>query len=1054
MRRVLAAFVFLVAFLAALAVGLVLVRTEVAELAIRQALKSEGITTASFDVASVGPKGARIENLRLGRFRSIAVGSIEVALEGVEGWNPLTWQPEIGEVRIDGLRLELDSRSDSGLLNDPELDRLVADPGTDDSVGEAPEIPLLRFTDAQVIYRAAEGDSSASLSGSLERPAGGTLAGLFSYRLDTPAGEAEGEVELRQAPAAPLTVELTAARARLTLAEAPVDSLTAGLTLTLAEDALPELTGQVTLSGIAPLAGYVQEMTLAVQADPTAVTLALEATATDGSRVGSGKLEATRLDGRPQVRGSVTLNAAEASARLGLTQAGGSLKVTSEVVGTLPPLVEVAAAEAPLAWIAETELRASLAVSADKLTIPGRALGVSADLQMRMALAEGGLELQVPKASRVAIAALDPEWSLLADLPEDTRRALWRGLTLAFGGDGEEVLRLRATQTAEGYGLLLQGPLTLTGSSGSRIAFAGKLATQLSPDYRPGVTEVHDLRFQIENLAVDGNLIDSLNLTGTLEASESGAEGDLTLTAALQEAGQDDLLLEQLDLALPLSVSGAAGAWRLALRESGSLSLAGASLEGAPLLREPLVLAVDKALLTRDSDGSWQQSLTAGTPRLRLDLPGDPSRVDLERVALELDGSLTEAEGFRGDLDLSVARLAVPGVGLRLSELKIRSPLPLARLSEESAKISVASTAVSAEGSDVGGMSLTAEVTRRGETYRLRGSGRGPNGRGRLTVSLDHDLARESGRMTAKLGPLTFAPDGLQPAALFAALEPLEAVSGSLNLEATAEWDGLSSNVAARLQLVDIGATLLPLTFEGLNTDLSFPGLDPLVTPRDQLLTISSLDVGVPLQDVLLTFQILDAEAGPTLDAERLQADFAGGRLLASPFRVSAKDEVLSSNLEIAHIKLDRLTELLDLGDIQLEGRLIGQLPLTVDMKSESFAIANGWLQAVDEGVIRIPDAAERLGLGDVSKEQPDLFFALEALADFRYSYLYATVSFSGSGELDLALTLEGNNPAVREGYPFKFNVTLGVNLSDLLAAFRLGQEITPALFDGGWSLK
>ncbi|MEO1193188.1 MAG: YdbH domain-containing protein [Pseudomonadota bacterium] len=1067
---VLKALLFLLAFLAALAIALFFVRTQVAELAIHQALKSEGITSARFTVTKVSTDEARIEDLELGQVGSIRAAAITVQLKGLEGWNPTTWAPDIGEVQVNGLRLTLDAGSPGGLLNDRELNLLLDDGGADESVGSAPAIPPLRFTDAEIRFRTAAGaQSEATLEGTIARPAGGALSGLFNYALTMPEGSAKGSLELNQPPDQPLVVDVTAAEAALDVPGTPFRQLTAGLTLTVAEDALPKLSGQVTFSDSEGLKDYIQQVTVALQADPTAATLALEAKAPDGSDVGQGKLEITRLDGAPRIRGSVTLQAAGASAQLGLTQAGGSLTVSSQMTGQLPPLVELASLSSAYDWFQALEMKASLDTRAKDLSLPGRALGLEADLRLLLGIEGGHLDLQVPRASSLSIAALDPGWELLDALPEDSRQVLWRGLTLTLGSEAPasatsegpaaedataRSLRLRLTpQAAGGMSLLLQGPAELTTVSGSRLAYSGRLATSLDEGWQPGVIDLNDLSIGVSALPVEGNRISNLSVTGDLQASLSGAEGDLEVLLSLEEASHEDLLLDRFSFSLPLTLSGQGGAWRFALSEPGRLDLIGASLAGERLLRAPAVLAVTKAEINRRSDGSWQQILTAESPRLRLAVPGGGQRPDLDQVVLTLAGSLTEAEGYQGDAQLSLGRAALPGAGLRLSGVTASLPLPPERLDQAPGRISVASARIDAEGTAVGGLSLTAELTRDGDSFRLQGRGRGPNGQGRLLLEVTHDLATESGRMTARLGPLTFTPDGLQPAAFVTQLEELEEVSGQAGVEAEGTWDARSSNISARLRITDLDATILPATITGLSTDLRLPSVDPPFTRRGQLLTIEKLDVGLPLETVVLSFQLQDQQGGPTLLAESLQADFAGGRLLASPFRLSAASQSLSSTLEIAHVKLDQLTKLLDLGDIQLEGRMIGQLPLTINLANEAVSLEKGWLQAVGEGVLRIPRAAERLGLQEQAEQQPDLFVALNALDDFRYSHLYATVSFNEAEELELALTLEGKNPAVREGYPVKFNINLSVNLSEVLAAFRLGREITPALFDGGWSL-
>ena len=53
-------------------------------------------------------------------------------------------------------------------------------------------------------------------------------------------------------------------------------------------------------------------------------------------------------------------------------------------------------------------------------------------------------------------------------------------------------------------------------------------------------------------------------------------------------------------------------------------------------------------------------------------------------------------------------------------------------------------------------------------------------------------------------------------------------------------------------------------------------------------------------------------------------------------------------------------------------------------------------------------------------------------------------------GELSFAIGLDGANPAVLDGYPMRFNVTLQGRLEPILAAIREGRRLGGEMFWGG----
>ena len=57
-------------------------------------------------------------------------------------------------------------------------------------------------------------------------------------------------------------------------------------------------------------------------------------------------------------------------------------------------------------------------------------------------------------------------------------------------------------------------------------------------------------------------------------------------------------------------------------------------------------------------------------------------------------------------------------------------------------------------------------------------------------------------------------------------------------------------------------------------------------------------------------------------------------------------------------------------------------------------------------------------------------------------------------GKARLGIVLEGKNPEVLDGFPFRININLQTDLSQVLAALRDGYRLNPDLFKGGWDFQ
>ena len=100
-------------------------------------------------------------------------------------------------------------------------------------------------------------------------------------------------------------------------------------------------------------------------------------------------------------------------------------------------------------------------------------------------------------------------------------------------------------------------------------------------------------------------------------------------------------------------------------------------------------------------------------------------------------------------------------------------------------------------------------------------------------------------------------------------------------------------------------------------------------------------------------------------------------------------------------------------------------------------------VRATGPGVLRYRSetAAAALQSGGAPVEM-----MLEALRDFRYDALSATIDMEANDDVNITLHVRGHNPKVLDGHPFAINIDLNSNLASVLAALREGAVLSGAL--------
>jgi len=658
--------------------------------------------------------------------------------------------------------------------------------------------------------------------------------------------------------------------------------------------------------------------------------------------------------------------------------------------------------------------------------------GVSADIGWTLRSAEGAVALALPGGARLEIDHLPADWLAALYLP-----------------------------AREG------GALSLT-LSGQRPVVLWR------PDGTGGT-----LAIDAEATAALGSAVAELALRGEVRhGPDGGLAGPASVAVDLRTGGAE--------------LSGAAGsAWldRLDWRAQGIVSAEGVVEAGGPLALAAADLRIGDfragdAALAGDIRGRWASSgwsfsaapgmtLTLEDAALpgRFESPG-MARASLDRlvaggggsgVRLEIAATAAGLTGKAGDVAFAQAGGRVtlelgtgtPGL-LRLDRAEARLPDQQLSVTAAAARLpfvasEAAPTELSAEISDTGRaarftpLRIALSGTRLADRLELTGSLATVNGRVSLPLAATADLAAQAGEIRIGPGRIDFHRKGLQPAALSPLLGQIADAEGEVRIAGTVSRGGDGKLATAlELTLSDFSARTPEMDVEGLAGKLRFSSLAPLASSGVQELTARRLTAGVPVEGVRVAVTVVPHPGGPAFLVREASASLSGGEIAIADATWETGAAANKVDLRVRGVSLERLLSDWQIEGVSGSGTLSGVIPVRVS--DGSVAIAGGQIGAEEPGVIRVDWGAARDTLV-AAGQQVEL--AVTALEDFRYRVLSIGVEQPAGGELALAVGLEGANPAVLDGHPFRFNITLSGQLDPILAALREGRRIGSGLLRG-----
>ncbi len=1036
--------------------ALVLFRKEAVAWLLQKQLADIGYADASFTVAAVSLNQVTLTDVNVGPAKAAQVVADFSPTEVIAG--------KLRGARVVDLVVPIDLTGAGPVL--PGLGQPAPMTGT--GTPQPPSagfnwdaLPPLTLVNARISADTLLGPAELLLDGDVSF-GGNAPSGSFSMQASGSLGAIKGSLSLNLEGQDVINGGAVLESGYLDLPGGRVQGLTGEVDFRVGGDQPPRLRSELSLTAIEVRDRLFDTADLLVVLEDGQFIAEGKLRSPDRKAEASFKATADQLLGEPAVTTELALKLEAGAALwplLGVAQpSAGQVTLRLKGDGTLQSIDKLSVAKGGIpGWLAGGNTRGRLDLEFTDLAFAGALEGMKGHFTVDWGLLQGLIVAGLPQDAQLSIIHLEPTWLTALGIPDDTALALAAGVTLTAPSEAAADPRVYLQPSAEGHLLDLAGTLRLEAASGARAAVAGVVTADLSPRFKVVALAIQGLAIQAQEIPADGHIIGSLKLGGELNGDPARMEGPLALQVSLLRTEIGNYPVRDLAIAGKFQAVLTKTGLDLTLAEPGTVSATQVEQGegGAGMLPDGAKGSIESSTVTFDWGGPdfkishdtlflmGQQRMAVGATNSAVPVTGNFGRVHLV-------GETTPDFDYIGSLGIESADIALPGYGLTLGGTTLAYVFTAPGIDTPPSQISIARGSVTTAIGTVSGMSLDAELVETETSTSISGTGRGPGGEGRLTVQLTDDDLTGKGGVTVNWGPVTFKSGGTQPGSLLDYFGDFKKFAGTLKVLLQFSWTATSDSSLATITVTDASFEHPQAKVEGLNTKITFNRLSRLSTPANQLVTAKKIDIGLPLTDVTAKFQI-EAGKSPIYTFSDTAFTFAGGRLSFAKLRVDPRADKVESRIEVKDMDLHQLVEQLGISDLEMDGLMSGQLPFSYAPSDETVIISDAHLAATTPGAIRYGQAgtAKLRGGGD-----DNFALALEALENFQFSTFDLTINKGADGKARLGMVLEGKNPEVLDGFPFKININLLTDLTEMLAALREGYRLNPNLFKGGWDFQ
>ncbi len=1072
-RRVWLALPLIVAL--GLTVTLVL-RKDIAAWALTSGLEVRGLEVSSLAVTRLGWQRSSVRALAAqGPGVSVAVEAIDLEyglFDLLSGALPA--------VSLSGVDLSLD-------LESPLLPNRGADAGTTSEESESPsessapaqeaasppalpELPDVAIADSRIRLITPIGPLEIAFDGSLSQMAAGGVQGSLNLDAQGGQGQSKATADFTVTPNRSLDADLKVEEGSFDIGELMLRGITGRFDIAFDGPGrkLEKLDARLTLAQVSgalspsvALAPLRLDLEGGLEREDVVFTFAatsVAATSAGSSDSGFQTAVQGRITPGPE---AVTLSVSSSlkspaslplfsEFHLPLPQAG-QVAGKAELRAVLPPLAELQELKIwslpPERWLqALVSMETDFTLQTDDVWHPDYMEGLTLDIAGRAALDDRGFALDLTKPVSAELSALSGKLLNQVSLPEDLQSWVAGPLKLNLGVvEGEAVLRAARADVLTGpYSTAAVVDLSAPGFSVS-LTPRGELLPESADWALSGPIALEARKIPLRGISGAKGRFD-LELAGAFVSGNAGWSVSGDLKAEADALVKDDVRVTGLRALAP--VRGELSAASVRLVTTGPAVASAKGLSTAVVSSSmPLKLDISAADITVDlMTGLPRPIVTAQLAPSAFVLGAAEEAVPLETEVLDLEVSPATGASGRLLLKLDTAGMSLPDHDLRAADISLR-----AEVSPETGE---------AEGRFTGLRLEDTAAARRFDDVLLDGDFQ-QNQAGRLDFNVSGRSFQDAITFEAKgksepgqglsaevtLPPHDFARTPLSLKGLSwisDALVEQGTMSGNLRVEMSPEGPvGF-----AKLSSEGLSGTALGFPFADLSLNMDLDGLWPPRTARPIEIALGRINPGLPISD----FQV--KAALPAAEAFRLDLDAAafsllGARISVDGGRLALLEGTAELPIRISGLDLAEILKAADLADVDISGRLAGDLPVSFD--DGVVTLRQSKLAATEPGILRVRSeevASLLTGYGD------EVNSMLRALEDFYYDDLSLTLEKTADDDLTLLLSILGKNPSVLEGQPFRINLNLESNIGQILNTLGEGLEISKDLLSGRYSLQ
>ncbi|WP_292993162.1 YdbH domain-containing protein [Nitrosomonas sp.] len=542
--------------------------------------------------------------------------------------------------------------------------------------------------------------------------------------------------------------------------------------------------------------------------------------------------------------------------------------------------------------------------------------------------------------------------------------------------------------------------------------------------------------------------IDQISIKGDIRGLPDSWSGQLDLGIVGGQSAMGSMDIRQISVSLPMQVILDQTSWRIGLRNPGQVTLGKINSGTALRFQNPLKLSISQANLelVKNSQGLAVKHDIAVIPAdfsLLVQQDKSPAiEAQIHPGKIALTGEFDTREKYQGRFTLSDTAVLLPQSQLQLNAIS-------ATLHLDDPETGTAADFAIGQLQHLAPEPLFAAVSINGSIrneaadgkpaeYALNVAGGVPDLR-YLKITGKHSPISGNGMLKAEIVPLNFSPDRLQPSALSPVLSRLEAVSGQVSASAQFNWSnkGVVHSSRGAFELRHVSFAHETAKVDDLNASLRLENLlSPSSLPQ-QTITIRRIDTGIPVENLLVSYQIEGADP-PRIALEKAQFSMMDGILSLAPTIINPAAAHTDVLVHVNNIDLGTFFNLIQINGLTGSGHLDGQIPIRLE--DNQVMIRKGHLAAKVPGVLRFHSAKASQLLATAGEEMNLL---LQAVQDFHYTELSLDLDKSATHGLIAKLSLLGNNPEVKDGQVFRLNINLESDIDKILQTINQGYNLS-----------